>query len=621
MTVLASLLPPARAVFFDSNGNPLAGGLVYSFVPGGTTPKTTWQDAGETTANPNPIVLDASGSCLLYGAGNYQLTVEDGLGNSVPGYSGVTVDTLSPVLAISTAIAPAVATIAALRLATTSTLTQAQCSVLGYYAAADGGEGQFWYASTDTTSADNGGTIIVDTSARRWYRMTGGAPLNVRWFGAKGNATTDDTAAIQACITAAQGTNPRSVYAPVGQYVVSATLNITDALTIYGDNPGIGPGVTTDTNCTQFLCASTFTTGDVFSATTLYSCTFRDFQIAGATGLAFSSACPRTSGAGIHITGPTGHVNMCSVVDHVCFSGVAGGVQLTRCQENNLIRSCYFQAWANNSQAVYIDNGSTSVESGMGQITENHFFGNPASTQVSCIDAHCGYGAVRANKFLGAQYGLRVIADQSVNIGSVIVALNSFEELTAQSISVTQTGTVSIASVIISDNQFSNITNTGLQAHISVVGAPAADISDVDISGNNFYSHLTYATASFIAVTATNVSVSNNRGTITGGSAYGVIVNSGCVDISVLDNQWRAAGGALLGTTGYLIQATTVLRDLLSTAFTVAVLPIDAQNGSQLYATDGQSTSSTNLTVTGAGSGVMALRQRGAWFTPGAITG
>jgi hypothetical protein len=105
----ASLLPLPRAVFYNaSTGEALAGGFVYTYVPGGTTPKTTWQDAGETTPNSNPIVLDASGSALIYGSGTYQITVTDALGNQIPGYSGLSVDGATAI-GISAAMQPVVA--------------------------------------------------------------------------------------------------------------------------------------------------------------------------------------------------------------------------------------------------------------------------------------------------------------------------------------------------------------------------------------------------------------------------------------------------------------------------------------------------------------------------------
>lgn len=84
----ASQIPPARAVFTDGNGVPISGGFVNTYVAGTTTPKTTWQDVLETIPNANPVLLDGSGSCLLFGTGTYSLAVTDSLGNAVPGFSG-----------------------------------------------------------------------------------------------------------------------------------------------------------------------------------------------------------------------------------------------------------------------------------------------------------------------------------------------------------------------------------------------------------------------------------------------------------------------------------------------------------------------------------------------------
>ena len=47
--------------FFDDNGVPLAGGLIYTYQAGSSTPLVTYTTSNGTIANSNPIVLDASG--------------------------------------------------------------------------------------------------------------------------------------------------------------------------------------------------------------------------------------------------------------------------------------------------------------------------------------------------------------------------------------------------------------------------------------------------------------------------------------------------------------------------------------------------------------------------------
>jgi len=51
----------AGAQFFDSNGTPLAGGLLYVYTAGTTTPATSWTTSSGTSANTNPIVMNAAG--------------------------------------------------------------------------------------------------------------------------------------------------------------------------------------------------------------------------------------------------------------------------------------------------------------------------------------------------------------------------------------------------------------------------------------------------------------------------------------------------------------------------------------------------------------------------------
>jgi hypothetical protein len=61
MSVSLSPYAGAGAQFFDNNGNPLAGGLIYTYAAGTTTPAATYTTYTGGTANANPIVLDSAG--------------------------------------------------------------------------------------------------------------------------------------------------------------------------------------------------------------------------------------------------------------------------------------------------------------------------------------------------------------------------------------------------------------------------------------------------------------------------------------------------------------------------------------------------------------------------------
>lgn len=50
----------------DSNGRPLVGGRLYTYINGTTTPQATYQDADGLAANTNPIILDARGEAVIF---------------------------------------------------------------------------------------------------------------------------------------------------------------------------------------------------------------------------------------------------------------------------------------------------------------------------------------------------------------------------------------------------------------------------------------------------------------------------------------------------------------------------------------------------------------------------
>ncbi len=54
-------IPFVEPQYFDSNGNPLAGGKLYSYATGTTTPLATYSDKNLNVQNTNPIILGSDG--------------------------------------------------------------------------------------------------------------------------------------------------------------------------------------------------------------------------------------------------------------------------------------------------------------------------------------------------------------------------------------------------------------------------------------------------------------------------------------------------------------------------------------------------------------------------------
>jgi hypothetical protein len=93
--------------FFDDNGVPLAGGLIYTYQAGSSTPLVTYTDNGGNIANANPIILDASGRTpqqiwLLTGF-SYKFVLQNSDAVLIQ-----TLDNIYPILQNAPASAPAV---------------------------------------------------------------------------------------------------------------------------------------------------------------------------------------------------------------------------------------------------------------------------------------------------------------------------------------------------------------------------------------------------------------------------------------------------------------------------------------------------------------------------------
>lgn len=86
MTGVIATIP--RIQFSNALGLPLAGGRLYTYLAGTTTPETTYQDQDLTDANENPITLDSTGSCMIWLDPNksYKFLLKSALGITQPGW-------------------------------------------------------------------------------------------------------------------------------------------------------------------------------------------------------------------------------------------------------------------------------------------------------------------------------------------------------------------------------------------------------------------------------------------------------------------------------------------------------------------------------------------------------
>ncbi|EPM6208251.1 hypothetical protein [Enterobacter hormaechei] len=199
----------------------------YGWIPVGT-----FQN-GATLTLPNQILKDTSDGEYYRWDGVFPKSVPSGSTPSSSGGVGIGAwlsvgdSTLRSMLsAIDGQSRVGGATFTQIR-AYTGSADEIKC--LGRASKRDGGEGWFFLDSTDTTSADDDGTVLVDASNRRWKRAFDGSK-KAAWFGVKDGA--DAATALQAAVNTGGKIEVKD-----GQYPVSARINVD---TTGGTFPSLG---------------------------------------------------------------------------------------------------------------------------------------------------------------------------------------------------------------------------------------------------------------------------------------------------------------------------------------------------------------------------------------------
>ena len=449
-----------------------------------------------------------------------------------------------------------IATIGALH---TNTIAWPCISLLGYSATGDGGEGVFLYNSSDTTSGDDGGTIIIDAAGHRYYRAFVGA-YNVKWFGAVGNGSTPDHTAINNCLLAAP--IGAMITFPPGTYFCSQTLQAKQHQQLLG----LSPNTTMITRTGNYGDTLFFANGGACRVEGIFF-NHSTFYTAGETSLPNLA----TTGAHIHIVSgqwavirntwawrmPYGfHLDGCflSSIRETWTQGVWDEAN-TGCQEG--IANIWLDNATANGEIIKIEsNYINGAKSAMRSVTYTATDGTQATTKTENIGSKYGilvYGVEDlciTNNFIGAlnQAGLYTYFQSgSSNLDWRIVG-NFFDDPPTSGASIyfnTDNATSDVNGVTITGNVFNgeligknaileqnsansanpalvNFTISGntFQAYVgSCIGLYGA-VNGI-ISGNNFTGYnglgvsaggdVTFAAAVYLANVAKYVNVSNNQ--------------------------------------------------------------------------------------------------------------
>lgn len=92
---------------------------------------------------------------------------------------------------------------------------------------------QYDPGSSSVSAPDNLGTIL-NTSDGKVFRRIAEGPVNVKWFGAKGDGVADDTNAIQQSLNALAAKGG-SVYMPTGIYRITGTIQLKNGVSLSGE--------------------------------------------------------------------------------------------------------------------------------------------------------------------------------------------------------------------------------------------------------------------------------------------------------------------------------------------------------------------------------------------------
>lgn len=395
------------------------------------------------------------------------------------------------------------------------------------------------------------------TQAHNWFDVKDVA------YGAKGDGSTDDTAAIQAAITAAEASGG-VVYFPVGNYICSSTLNVTGTITIKGAGAGSADHLLSA--LTRLTFATTSTDGLNISAG---GCTLEDLVVINTSGA-------ETAGAGIHVTQGS-YMHLSRVGIRGFYDNLAIDVGIYYTIEASYLLNCV-------RYAAHIQNTSV-ADAGDGFIGSGTVIWPRSTGSTSAIRWESGGGlkveGIKVNSNTGGfAKGIDAAIADGATTSVFVVDGNSVEGCTTTAISVTQQGTTGVfGKVIITANEIgpAGTTPTG----IAVVSTTVGDITDVVIADN------------YVSATTNGIQIDG---------AYPVTIGNNEVTGSMSDSgiSIRNVAGGTISPNTITGQWTNAAINIKSSGTPSSSLSIDHQNvissaGSQSTILDSSASVSSSL--------------------------
>jgi hypothetical protein len=270
MAVNLSPVFGAAGQLFNDNGDPLAGGKIYTYLAGTTTNAVTYTTAAGNIQHTNPIILDGagrvpSGEIWLTDTILYKFIVEDAANNLIGTYdniTGINSETFNYVSEEETQTATQGQTVFTLttiqyvpltnnllvfvngsKQIVTDNYTETSTTSVTFVNGLNAGDVVDFITATPTNTSTTTADLVLykypaPAAVQETVEERLAQRLCVKDFGAVGDGVTDDSAAFQAAIdfAALQAPTQPSIFIPAGDYVIGTTLDVNGAIEFKGEN-------------------------------------------------------------------------------------------------------------------------------------------------------------------------------------------------------------------------------------------------------------------------------------------------------------------------------------------------------------------------------------------------